>query len=95
MSPNRRREQIRRQLADALEHVEAELTKCRCGQDAIDSEQRLVIVAEGLEMMLSSLTQPTRPEPPGLWRIVTDTWPYDSPLARKVVDAEYAYQRLE
>lgn len=94
MSTKQHVDRVRAQLRDALEGVRAELMKCQQGQPAVDSERNLLWVASGLEGMLSGLDQAVRPEVPGLWHVVTDTWPPTFPLGDKVVEAEYAYQRL-
>lgn len=95
MSTVQQIDRVRTLLREALDGVRAELDKCRSGAPAVDSEEKLSWVASGLQEMLHGLDQADRPEAPGLWYVVTDTWPYKDPLGDKVVEAEHAYKRLK
>ena len=95
MSDLRKIESVRALLNDSLCGVQAELRKCEAGQPAIDIERNLRWIAASLEEMIGDLETGHRQAVPGLWRVVGDTWPFDDPLGRKIIDAEYSYERLK
>jgi hypothetical protein len=89
-------DRVRAQLKDALDGVQAELARCKSGETAVDTEERLKWMASGLVAMLLGLnnSKADRPEAPGLWYPVTDTWPLNHVLGDKIIAAEGAYKRL-
>ncbi len=86
---------VRIKLLTALDAVRQELAKLCAGEPAVGSERELLVVIDGLEEMLSGLTNAQRPEAPGVGHIVVDTWPLHSPVGERVLEAEYAYERLK
>jgi hypothetical protein len=58
------------------------------------SQSELNHIASDLNRMIEALETGRRIETPGLWRVVTDTWPFTNQLAVKIVEAELAYQKL-
>jgi hypothetical protein len=95
MSTNQQVERVRSLLNEALAGVQAELAKCEAGKPAIDIERNLRWIASSLDEMIAALDRSDRQPVPGLWRVVSDTWPHDDPLGRKIIDAEYSYERLK
>lgn len=91
-----RRGRVRSQLKEALVGVQAELAKCQAGEPSVDSEEKLLWIADGLEAMLVGLDVPksARPVAPGIWHPVTDTWPLSNKLRHKLVEAESAYEKV-
>lgn len=91
---NQQTQRVQMKLQEALDGVQAELSKAQSGLSTLDSEANLRWIAAGLETMLRALVKSEKPEPPGIWRVVTDTWPFADPLRKIVIEAEYDYQRL-
>ncbi|ADB18355.1 hypothetical protein Psta_3697 [Pirellula staleyi DSM 6068] len=94
MSTNQQVERVRSLLQEARSGVHAELAKCEAGQPAIDIERNLRWIASSLDEMIAALDRSERQPVPGLWHVVSDTWPHDDPLGSKIIDAEYSYERL-
>lgn len=82
-------------LETALTGVETEIRNCIAGQPSVSNKQELEFIAIKLREMLNSIAIEQKIEVPGLWRIVTDTWPYTHMLRQQIVEAEYAYERLK
>ncbi|MBK9121338.1 MAG: hypothetical protein IPM18_17300 [Phycisphaerales bacterium] len=95
MSTSEQIAKVRSKLLTALDAVRQELAKFRAGEPAVGSERELLVVIDGLEEMLSGLTNAQRPQAPGVGHIVVDTWPLHSPVGERVLEAEYAYERLK
>jgi hypothetical protein len=91
---NEQIERVRTKLTNALNGVHNELAKCRRGQHAVDSEETLLWMAEGLGDMLESLDKNDLTSPPGFWHVISDGWPLKDELGDKIVDAEHAYKQL-
>jgi hypothetical protein len=89
------REKVRDQLQAALDGVKLEISNIAMGGTSIASEQELRLIAGRLGEMLDSLKTGKRIEVPGLWRIVTDTWPHTDKLRQQIVEAELSYERLK
>jgi len=87
-----RRERARTLVVAALSEVEAELrAPChRLGAGELGT------CRETLRGYLAALEvgelPPRRERPEGLGRLVLDSWPYDLPLARAVLQAERAWR---
>lgn len=58
------------------------------------SERELFNILNTLKKMRCSIDNDQLVEVPGLWRIVIDTWPHTNDLRHKIVEAEYAYEKL-
>lgn len=86
------------QLKEALAGVRGELQRARSGIEAIDSASQLELIAKSLERMINAVESGSLPgrseRSVGLWRAVIDTWPYNSELRDKVVEAELLFDRL-
>jgi len=89
-----RRERARELVLAALSEVEAELrAPCqRLGAGELGT------CRETLRRYLAALEvgelPPRRQRPEGLGRLVLDSWPYDLPLARAVLQAERAWRNV-
>lgn len=86
---------VRQQLESALIGVEAELEEIVGGKASVSTRRELEFIAASLREMLESLSLNKKIEVPGLWRVVTDTWPHKNKLGQQIVEAEYSYQRLK
>lgn len=95
MSAPEESDKVRRKLLTTLDAVRQELTRLRAGQPAVASERELLVVIDGLEKMLSGLTEAQRLPAPGLRHIVIGTWPRSSAAGERVLEAEYAHERLK
>ena len=91
MTPDRR-ERARALVLAALSEVEAELREPSLPLGAGE----LGTCRETLRGYLAALEvgelPPRRERPEGLGRLVLDSWPYDLPLARAVLQAERAWR---
>jgi len=59
------------------------------------TEEELATFAQALSLMLVALDKGEKRDIPGLWRIVTDMWPYTNKLRQKIVEAELAFEKLK
>lgn len=88
-------QKVRLQLENALAGVVNELAEIAAGKPSVSTKSELDFIGAKLREMLASLTIETKIETPGLWRIVTDTWPYTNKLRQQIVEAELDYERLK
>ena len=85
---------VKCQLEAALAGVQIELSKAKRGEEAIDSIDRLYLIFNQLSAMIETLCSESPVPVWGLWRIVTDTWPFQSKLSEQIVASELAYEKL-
>ncbi|GAA2786520.1 hypothetical protein [Crossiella cryophila] len=78
----------------ALTAVEAELDRWRSGRGTVGSESQLDGFQRMLRQMLTHLeaNRPTGNHYPGMGRVVTDSWPFNTELGELVVTAERAFR---
>jgi len=88
-------QKARELLMEAVALVEAELTSTQQGKPAVDSVETLNWVKGSLQAMIGSIDTGERIDPPGLWHVATDNWPYISNVRAKVIEAESAYEQLQ
>ncbi|HBB87749.1 MAG TPA: hypothetical protein DC047_09055 [Blastocatellia bacterium] len=88
-------QKVRQQLERAMIGVEAELGEIANGKPSVSTRRELEFIAASLREMLESLSLNRIIEVPGLWRVITDTWPYTNELGQQIVEAEYSYQHLK
>jgi|GEM_PF-4104147 len=82
-------------LAEAVVGVDDALKAWPQAPLPFSSEKELKFFSAKLQEMLRSIEAEGAVEIPGLWHIVTDTWPYTNKLRQKIVEAELAYERLK
>lgn len=58
------------------------------------SARELRLILRALERMIHGIDTGRPIEPPGFWRPITDTWPLDSKLGEKILNAELLYEKL-
>jgi hypothetical protein len=59
------------------------------------TEEELAYFAQELGRMIATIEKGQKSEVPGLWRIVTDMWPYTNQLRQKIVEAELSFEKLQ
>lgn len=82
-------------LKDALKGVQQAQSDWNNSPLDFTTEEELSSFAGELNRMLEAIENRQRVAVPGLWRIVTDMWPYTNSLRQKIVEAELAYEKLE
>lgn len=94
---NTKKEKVRAQIEAALAGVhDAATHRVGTASDAATLEQ-LTYIQRQLERMKASLDgelPPRQERAPGLWHIITDSWPARDPLGEQIVAAELAYEQL-
>jgi len=88
-------QKVRLQLETALAGVADELAGIAAGRPSVSTKNELDFIVAKLREMLESLNSGTKVATPGLWRIVTDTWPHTNKLRQQIVEAELNYERLK
>jgi hypothetical protein len=88
-------QKVRLQLESVLAGVVGELAEVAAGKPSVSTKTELNFIAAKLREMLESLNTERKIEIPGLWRIVTDTWPHTNKLRQQIVEAELNYERLK
>jgi len=88
-------QKVRQQLETALNGVASELAASAAGTSSVSTKNELEFISAKLREMLESLNLERKVEIPGLWRIVTDTWPHTSKLRQQIIEAELSYERLK
>lgn len=85
-------------LNKAAESIRLEIEKASRGEEAVDCTDNLINIANSINEMIANLEggniPPKEKRSIGLWRLVTDTWPYNAEISRIVVEAELSYDRL-
>jgi hypothetical protein len=72
-----------------------ELGEIAAGKPSVSTKSELEFISVKLREMLETLNLERKVETPGLWRIVTDTWPHTNKLRQQIVEAELSYERLK
>ena len=83
----------KRLLREAFEGVQEARCDWKNSPLEFTTEEELSSFAEELNLMLEAVESRQIREVPGLWRIVTDVWPYTSTLRQKIVEAELSYEK--
>ena len=86
---------VRQQLDAALSGAANELAEIAAGNPSISTTSELESIRAKLREVLESLSVGKKIETPGLWRIVTDTWPHTKKLRQQLVEAKLNYERLK
>ncbi|WP_369246959.1 hypothetical protein [Streptomyces sp. R41] len=89
---------VQRALAaseQALSGIDEELERHAAGHGRVSSAGQLTAIRDQLtQMMLQLSSSPLPPRPRrvrGAGRVIADSWPYGSPLAALILDAERLY----
>ena len=88
-------EKTKRLLEDTLKELKQAQAVWNNSPLEFTTEEELSSFARELNRMHEAVEKRQKLEVPGLWRIVTDMWPYTSLLRQKIVEAELAYEKLE
>lgn len=92
---NPKSEKVKTLLQEALDGVhQAESSWVESPLD-FTTKAELASFAHELEQMLKAVDVQEKRDVPGLWRIVTDMWPYTNHLRQKIVEAELAFEKLQ
>jgi hypothetical protein len=79
----------------ALSGIDEELERHAAGHGRVSSAGQLTSIRDQLTRMALQLSSPPLPPRPqrvrGVGRVIADSWPYDSPLAALILDAERLY----
>lgn len=91
---NPKSEKVKALLQEALDGVQQAESSWDESPLDFTTKAELASFAQELEQMLKAVDVQEKRDIPGLWRIVTDTWPYTNHLRQKIVEAELAFEKL-
>lgn len=81
-------------INDCLFGIKEYLSNWHNDPKSFTTVSELNLFDKKLQEMKNSLEGGTSSETLGLWRIM-ETWPYHNELRKKIVDAEYNFERLK
>ena len=84
---------VKAKLSEAITAVENYLHAWEGSPKDFTTQAELHLFAAKLREMLESLEGNQIVSIIGLWRIM-ESWPYENELRKKIVEAEYEYERL-
>ncbi|WP_129307505.1 hypothetical protein [Streptomyces sp. L2] len=75
--------------------IDEDLLRHTASHGRVSSTQQLAALREQLEQVAVQLSSSPLPPKPqrlrGIGRVITDSWPYDNPLASLILEAEQLY----